>query len=104
MVLAVSGMVFILLTAMFGVTIDTRSGTVDFSLSPGDDWINPMIGKTGEDAYHVNPMEQYPWFCWIAMIFGYFIAVGLFIIGWFDYMKWKTILVERHEKEVKKND
>jgi 4-amino-4-deoxy-L-arabinose transferase-like glycosyltransferase len=104
MVLAVSGMVFILLTAMFGVTVDTRSGQLNWSLEVGDDWKNPVVGKSNEDANHVNPMTQFPWFCFLAMILGYFLAVGLFIIGWFDYLKWKTILVEKHTKEVKKND
>lgn len=104
MVLAVSGMVFILLTAMFGITVDTRSGQLNWSLEVGDDWVNPVVGKSNEDANHVNPMTQYPWFCFLALIFGYFLAVGLFIIGWFDYLKWKTILIEKHTKEVKKND
>ena len=110
MVLAVSVMVFILLTSMFGVTVDTRTGAVNFQVEPGSDWstpsplppeINPVVGKSGDTRFRANPMGQYPWFCFLAMILGYFIAVGLFIIGWLDYCKWKY--VKAKEMEAKKN-
>jgi len=103
MVLAVSGMVFILLTAMFGITIDTRTGQLNWSMEIGDDWVNPVVGKSNEDANHVNPMTQFPWFCFLAMILGYFIAVGMFIFIWFEYIKWRWINVLRMEEENAKN-
>jgi hypothetical protein len=103
MVLASSGVIFILLTALFGVTIDTRTRTVNWSFEPGSDWVNPVIGKSIEDRYHVNPMTQFPWFCFIAMILGYFIAAGMFIIGWLHYCKWKTIQADKR-KEVVESD
>jgi hypothetical protein len=103
MVLAVSGMVFILLTAMFGITIDTRTGQLNWSMEIGDDWVNPVVGKSNEDANHVNPMTQFPWFCFLAMILGYFLAVGLFIIGWFDYCKFKYKLFIQYGLKEEKN-
>ena len=93
MILTVSGMVFILLTAMFGVTVDTRTGDVRFDLQPGSDWSNPLVDKPMEDEGHGNPMDQYPWFCWLAMILGYFICAGMFCYFWFEYMKWRWMHV-----------
>jgi hypothetical protein len=108
MVISVSGMVFILLTSMFGITIDTRSGTVNWDMEPGSDWnapipaLNPVVGKSSEDEYHVNPMTQYPWFCFLAMILGYFICVGFFIIGWFHYLQWRWVHVPEEIRFVEK--
>lgn len=104
MLISVSGMIFILLTALFGVTVDTRSGTVDWSLEPGSDWSNPVVGKSNEDQGHVNPMTQYPWFCFLAMILGYFIAIGIFIYFWFEYMKFRFTTSERLRGEQNKKN
>jgi 4-amino-4-deoxy-L-arabinose transferase-like glycosyltransferase len=104
MLISISGVVFILLTALFGITVDTRSGTVDWSLEPGSDWSNPVIGKSNEDRGHVNPMTQYPWFCFLAMILGYFISLGMFIYIWFGYMKWRVTTSERLRGEQHKKN
>ena len=121
MVLAVSGIVFILFTSMFGVTVDTRTGEVNFQMEPGSDWstpnplppeINPLVGKSGDTRFRANPMSQYPWFCFLAMILGYFIAVGMFIYIWFEYLRWKWMHVpevirfteKKTKMEVKNND
>lgn len=109
MVMAVSGFVFILLTAMFGVTYNTMTGEASFHLAPGDDWSNPVVGKPGENTRTaVNPMSQYPWFCFLAMILGYFICIGMFTIAWLRYCKWRWMNVPEvlryRERYVKRND
>ena len=103
MLLATSGMVFILLTALFGVSYNLNTGKVSFGLSPGDDWLNPMVGKPGEnDDTAVNPMNQYPWFCWLAMILGYFIAYGIFIYFWLQYCRWRWLHVPEELRFIEK--
>lgn len=93
--IASSGFVFILITAMFGITIDTRTGEVDWIMEPGSDWMNPVIDKSIEDDRHVNPMTQYPWFCFLAMILGYFMDIGIFIYFWFAYMERRVTTSDR---------
>jgi len=105
MLVTVSGMVFILLTAYFGVTIDTRTGKVDFTFEPGSDWSNPMVDKPSEDTFKVNPAKQYPDWIFLSMILGYFIAVGMMCCGWFSYCRWKWEKIpikERYEEKIVK--
>ena len=103
MLVAVSGMVFILLTALFGVTVNTMTGQVDFSFEPVSDWSNPMVNKPSETTFKVNPAKQYPDWIFMAMIVGYFISVGIFTVGWLDYCKWKWSNIpikERYEEKI----
>lgn len=104
MLIAVSGMVFILLTAMFGVTYNRNTGLPTFSLSPGSDWGNPVVGKPGEDNQNFNPMRQFPDFCFVVMILGYFICIGIFTWSWFQYQRWRVTTSEKLRGEpYKKN-
>jgi len=105
MIVTVSGMVFILLTASFGVTIDFRDGSTRFDLEPGSDWSNPTINKPSEDYFNVNPMRQFPDWIYLSMVIGYFISVGILCHSWFRYCQWKwehIPVIERFdEKKVK---
>lgn len=87
--IAVSGLIFILLTGLFGITYNRITGEVTFIMSPGDDWSHTMVGKSGEDDLNVNPMRQFPDWCFLAMILGYFVCIGFFIYGWFEYCKFR---------------
>lgn len=89
MIVTISGVVFILLTAMFGVTVNKNTGEVSYDMSPGDDWSKPQLLKRNEDDNNVNPMRQFPDWIYFAMIIGYFFAVGILCHGWFDYMKYR---------------
>jgi hypothetical protein len=103
MMVAISGMVFILLTALFGVTVNTMTGQVDFSFEPGSDWSNPMVDKPSETTFKVNPAKQYPDWIFLSMILGYFISVGLLCQGWFSYQKWRWLNIpvkERYEEKI----
>jgi len=81
MILMVSSVFFVLLTAMFGVTIDTRTHEVAYNF---DGWNNKPI----EDGVH-NPMNQFPDFTYVVMIIGYYMGAVCLIYLWFDYCKWK---------------
>jgi hypothetical protein len=47
-------------------------------------------------------MDQYPWFCWIAMIIGYFVAYGIFIYFWLEYCKWRWMHVPEEIRFIEK--
>ena len=93
MIVCVSSVFFVLLTAMFGVSFNRNTGELIFNMEgvqdvPDDPW--------------ANPMNQFPDFCYFAMIIGYYVCVGFMIIGWFDYCKWKWNNIPkelRHEDE-----
>lgn len=89
MIATVSGIVFILITAMFGVTVNRYSGDVTFTMSPGDDWSKPQLNKPIEDENNINPMRQYPDWIYLSMILGYFITIGILCHGWFQYMQYR---------------
>jgi hypothetical protein len=104
MLIAVSGMVFILLTAMFGVTYNMMTGMPTFHLAPGDDWGNPTVGKPGENNQNVNPMRQYPDWIFLSMILGYFISIGMFTYFWFQYQRWRVTTSERIRGDIDKKN
>lgn len=90
MILGVSGLVYTLLTTMFGVGIDWVNHNVTFFylLDPSPDIINPM--------------QQFPEYCWIVMFIGYYMAVTFLIYIWFEYCKWRwiNIPIEYRKREV----
>ena len=80
MIVCVSSVFFVLITAMFGVSLNRNTGELVFNMDgvqdvPIDPW--------------ANPMNQFPDFCYFAMIIGYYVTVGFVVVGWFDYCKWK---------------
>ena len=80
MIVSLSSLFFVLLTAMFGITINRNTGALGYNMEG--------IQYLGIDPW-VNPMGQFPEWCYFAMIIGYYIAIGMFIWIWFDYCKWK---------------
>jgi len=95
MILTMSGVIFILITAMFGVSIDRSTGGVEYYLGPGDDWNSPFVDNDGDIAMYSddrgdnNPMRQYPDWIYFMMVIGYFTAIIFFTHFWFEYMKWR---------------
>lgn len=92
MLVCVSSLVFVMLTAMFGISINRGTGELAYNMDgiqnvPDDPWSNPMT--------------QYPDYCYIVMIFGYYVTIGFMIVGWYDYCKWKwnNIPVEMRYEE-----
>ena len=80
MIVSVSSVFFVLLTALFGIEINRNTGEMIYNFEgirniPLDPWLNPMM--------------QFPEWCYFAMIIGYYIAVVMLIVLWFDYCKWK---------------
>lgn len=102
----VSSVIFVLFTAMFGISINTQTGMPEYYLAPGDDWENPIVDNDGDLAMYSerggnNPMRQFPDWIYLAMVIGYYVTVGFFIWGYFEYCKWKwdrIPLVLRYEK------
>lgn len=107
MIVTISGVVFILLTAAFGITVNKNTGEVGYTFGVGDDWTTPMINKSIEDKDNVNPMKQFPDWIFFAMILGYFVSIGILCWAWFEYMKYREkirmelILADKKIKEVK---
>jgi hypothetical protein len=106
MLLTVSGVIFILLTAMFGVGVNKFTGAIEYHMSPGDDWAQPMINKEWEDDNIANAMQQFPgWLFWV-MILGYYLAFAFMIYCYFQYLKWRWcnipeyMLYKRRKKNV----
>lgn len=106
MFLTLSGVVFILITAMFGISVDTRTGEVTYYLSPGSDWKNPFFDQNGDIAMYSergesNPMRQFPDWIYFIMVIGYYISICFLIHIWFDYCKWKWehIPIEKKKRE-----
>lgn len=95
MILGVSGLVYTLLTAMFGVGINWNTRTVEFFYL-----MDPSIDI-------INPMQQFPMYTWAVMFIGYYLAVALLIYMWFEYCKfrWLHIPMEYRAKtiEIKKD-
>jgi len=89
MLLTVSGIIFIMITAMFGVGINRSTGNVEYHMSPGDDWSQPMINKDWEDNHTANAMQQFPGWLYWCMVMGYYFVFGAFIYKWMDYIKWR---------------
>jgi hypothetical protein len=106
MLLTVSGVVFILITALFGVSININTKEIVMHLSPGDDWSQPMINKDWEDYNHANPMQQFPWWLYFVMVMGYFSCFCFFTYAWFRYMRWRWKMVPEfiayHKQKIKK--
>ena len=90
MILAIAGLVYTLLTTMMGVGINWNTRTVEFFylIDPSPDIINPM--------------QQFPDYCWIVMIASYYVAIIFLIFFWFEYCKWRwiNIPVEYRKREV----
>lgn len=108
MFLTISGVVFILITAMFGISVDTRTGEPTYHLTPGSDWKNPFFDQNGDIAMYSereesNPMRQFPDWIYLALILGYYTSICFLIWLWFDYCKWKWehIPVELKKREKK---
>jgi hypothetical protein len=100
MILGVSGLVFTLLTTMFGVGINWNTHTVEFF------W---AIDKSPD---LIDPMQQFPDYVWAVMFIGYYVAVAFMIYMWFEYCKFrwmnipneyrvKTIEIKNNKKEKK---
>lgn len=90
MLLTISSVIFILLTAMFGVSIDTRDGTVEYHLTPGHYWSQPFTHKEWENERGIaNAMYQYPGWIYFVMIIGYYMTIALLFYFWLEYCKWK---------------
>lgn len=97
MIILVSSIVFVLITSMFGVRIDIRTGETLYRMEP-----NGMMGKE-VDPWLPNPMEQYPEWIFIPMVLGYYACVGGFVCMWFDYCRWKwerIPIAERVEEKI----
>jgi len=79
MILAVSGLIFNVIAFSFGIGYNRLTMQPEFFylMDPSPDIINPM--------------QQFPEYCWIVMIIGYYITVGILIWSWFEYCKWKWV-------------
>ena len=87
MVLTLSSLIFILLTAAFGVTINSSTRKLDFHM-----------GIQDTDPFETDPMQQYPDWIYACMVFGYYSCVGIFIYCWYDYNKWKWNNIPKKER------
>lgn len=100
MILGTSGLVFTLLTTMYGVGINQYTREVEFFylMDPSPDIINPM--------------QQFPWYGEYLMFISYYVAIIFLIYFWFEYQKWrwmnipvayrvKTIEIKESKKEKK---
>jgi phosphate/sulfate permease len=79
MILAVSSLIFTLLTFSFGIGYNrtTMQAEFFFAIDPSPDLINPM--------------QQFPDYCWVIMFIGYYIAIIILIYIWFEYCKWRWL-------------
>lgn len=82
MLLTISSLIFTLITAMFGIGYNRNTMQLEFfDLSHWD----PITSNI------INPMQQYPWFCWIAFYVGYYFLLMAIVYLWFDYCRWKWL-------------
>lgn len=97
MIASMSGVFFILITALFGVTINTNTREVAFHMNPGDDWdLNPITNTYGEKD-DANPMGQFPEWMYIPFVAGYFLLLLTVIHVHYDYCKWKVKYIEKNK-------
>jgi len=103
MVITMSSMVFILITAMFGVTINSQTGELTLEM----DWSEWIDEETG--LY--DPWVYDPYSVWVQnnrlLVFVvtmgmYYVCIGFFIYCWFGYNKWKWQNIPVKERYVEK--
>jgi len=106
MIITVSGVIFVLITAGFGITIDTRDGSAIFDYDFGQ-----YFDEEGaiRDPWTHRPMDQFiqenGTIIFLLMYMGYCIMLCFLIYFWFEYCKWKWehIPIEKRKREERLN-
>jgi hypothetical protein len=105
MLITISSVFFVLITAGFGVAIDTRDGGTIFSFDT-DQYFNEDDGAL-QDPWMNRPMEQFinknATMVFLIMYMGYCFMLCFLVYIWFEYCKWKWehIPIEKKYMEVK---
>lgn len=81
MILAVSSLAFTVITFAFGIGINRLTLEPEFFF---------LMDPT-PDIQLINPMQQFPDFCFIMTFIGYYIAVAMLCYFWLEYCKFKWI-------------
>ena len=104
MLLMVSSMVFILITAGFGVQINTMTGELMYEM----DWSKYIDEETGAyDPWVYDPFAVWmqgngKWVVFFSFIGGFYTALIGFFYFWFKYMRWKWKNIPQEERNVLK--
>ena len=99
MVITMSSVIFILVTAGFGVRIHRNSGI----LTTEYDWSQYIDNKTGAfDPSAYDPMDQWMsknnWMIFVSFVGFYYASIIGFTYYWFQYNKWKWNNIPTNER------
>lgn len=99
MLLICSSMIFILITAGFGVRINSLTGEPVYEM----DWSKYIDEETGVyDPWVYDPFAVWmqgggKWVVFFSFIAGFYTALICFFYFWFKYMKWKWKNIPKKE-------